>query len=41
MGRNELNPNAQRKIGVQLNPLGSIWGPKRSIFMLDSRSLAV
>src|SRR6266567_6909746 len=23
------------------HPLGSIWGPKRSIFMLDSGSLAV
>jgi WD40 repeat protein len=24
-----------------MNPVGSIWGPKRSIFMLDSGSLAV
>ena len=28
-------------VGVQLNPVGSIWGPKRSIFKPDSARLAV
>jgi len=27
--------------GVQLNPLGSIWGPKRPIFTLNTGRLAV
>ena len=28
-------------LGVQLNQVGSIWGPKRSIFQLDSSRSAV
>jgi hypothetical protein len=28
-------------VGVQFNPVGSIWGPKHSIFKSDSSRLAV
>jgi hypothetical protein len=36
-----LSDEPSREIGVQLNRVGSNWGPKRAIFGLDSGSLGV